>query len=810
MAVEPEVDVERAAQSVVDRIVARLGRSPQALIPILRAVQEELHYLPKAALRRVSEATGIHPSRVFGVSTFYSQFRHRPAGRHTIKVCVGTACHVKGGETVYETFRKHLAIRGDEDTDAEGGFSVEKVACLGCCMLAPVVQIDDVTYGFVETRRVPEVLRDFLESRKQATEAAKALAVEGRAQGEIRTCLCSSCVAAGAKDVSEEFRRQVWALNLPVLLKSVGCTGRSFEAPLVEVAVEGGHRFRYGLVKPVDARGILLAHFRPSGVTRRLRASVWEALGRVLEGRPFEPVTRFPAHARQGLDGTCGDRQRRLVTEGAGEMDALDVDAYIESGGFTALRRCLEDLSPEQIVACIDESGLMGRGGAGYSTGTKWAQVRQQVGKSKVIICNGDEGDPGAFMDRMILESFPYRVIEGMAIAARAVGAETGFMYVRGEYPLALERLGLALDVCRARGILGESLMGSGVRLELRTAAGAGAFVCGEETALIQALEGRRGMPRLRPPFPSESGLWGCPTLINNVETFGLVPWIIRHGAQAFAASGTAGSTGTKAFALAGKVRRGGLVEVPMGITIGEIVHVVGGGVADGKQLKAVQIGGPSGGCVPASRSDVVIDFEELQSVGAIMGSGGLVVLDEDDCMVEVARYFLSFTQAESCGKCTFCRVGTKRMLALLERLCAGEGTEADLAALQGLGKLVREGSLCGLGRTAPNPLLSALEHFRNEFEAHVHGRCPAKRCKALIRYRISEDCIGCTRCAQRCPAEAIEGRPYQQHEIDEEKCTRCDTCRQVCPAEAVRVEDRQVTAPDPANGAELNAETAD
>jgi NADH:ubiquinone oxidoreductase subunit F (NADH-binding) len=402
------------------------------------------------------------------------------------------------------------------------------------------------------------------------------------------------------------------------------------------------------------------------------------------------------------------------------------------------------------------------------------------------VICNGDEGDPGAFMDRMLLESYPFRVIEGLIIAAFAVGATKGIFYIRAEYPLAVKRIREAIKICEDAGLLGENILGSDFSFGVRLFEGAGAFVCGEETALIASVEGKRGLPQLRPPYPSEKGLWDKPTLINNTETLATIPWIIRKGGEAFGKIGTENSKGTKVFALAGKINRGGLIEVPMGITIRKIIEDIGGGIPDGKKFKAVQIGGPSGGCIPASMADTPIDFGSLAEVGAMMGSGGLIVLDETDCMVDIARYFLSFTQDQSCGRCTFCRIGTRRMLDILNKICSGKGKIEDLESLEKLAISVNKGSMCGLGKTAPNPVLSTLKYFRHEYEAHINGHCPTGKCKDLISYEITSDCIGCTKCAQRCPSGAIALKPYELHVVEMDKCIKCDICRQICPVDAV------------------------
>jgi NADH-quinone oxidoreductase subunit F len=774
--------------SEVDRIVARIGGAAECVLPLLQAVQAHYHYLPIPALKRVSALTGIAPSAIAGVSTFYAQFRHKPAGRHNVRVCVGTACHVKGAGAVLESFRRLLGIEGEDDTDAERLFTVQKVACLGCCMLAPVVQIDDVIYGAMAPEKVAATLGDFLRSARASASHGPGTGA-GRGRGEVRLCCCSSCGAAGAESVFRQFADDAKDLGLTVPVRSVGCTGASFDAPLVHVAGARGDEYRYGRVRPGDCRRILLRHFAPARLLPRLSATIERVLGSLVDsGAQQDGIVRYAADVRDGRSPWGAAGQVHVATEHGGQMGPLAMDEYEAHDGFQAWQGA-RVTAPDDVVARISDSGLRGRGGAGYPTGRKWAAVRAAAGRVKYVICNGDEGDPGAFMDRMILESFPYRVIEGLLVACHAVGAREGIFYIREEYPLAVRRVREAIQRFEGSKAAEDAP-------RMRVAEGAGAFVCGEETALIAALEGRRGTPVYRPPYPAESGLHGCPTLVNNVETLALVPWILRHGPAAFAAMGSRGSAGTKTFALAGRVRRGGLIEVPMGTPMRAIVEDLGGGAGEGRRVKAVQIGGPSGGCLPAALSDLPVDYEALVEAGAIMGSGGLVVLDDTDCMVDVARYFLEFTQHESCGKCTFCRVGTRRMLDMLEALCAGRAGRDTLAELEQLALAVRAGSLCGLGRTAPNSVLSTLRYFRGEYEAHAQGGCPAGKCKALIRYAINEKCIGCTRCAQRCPVDAIPMRPYERHEIDQALCTRCDTCRKVCPAGAVEILPRAAKEP--------------
>ena len=776
----------------VDRTVDEIGTEPENVLKILHAVQGHFGYLPREALERVCKITQITPASIEGVSSFYDHFRHRPVGRHIIHVCVGTACHVKGADRVHEAFYRHLGIPAGEDTDAQKLFTVEKIACLGCCTLAPAVQIDKVTYGHLTPDTVSTVIGDFLryeQSRAGRKKKTQKLQVDkSESRGEVRLGLGSCCVARGSGKLRDALEKALVDTGIKLQVKRVGCVGMCHQTPLLEVVPSNGKSYLYARVQPEDARAVILRHFKVNGIQKRISTSVSQMLETILSDEKTEPVTRHSIDVRDKPIADFLGRQKHIATENHGNIDPVDIDEYVASGGFSAMQKCVMEMSPEEIISEIEHSGLRGRGGAGYPTGRKWSAIRNQKTDKKFIVCNGDEGDPGAFMDRMLMESYPYRIIEGMIIAACAVGADEGYLYIRAEYPLAIERITQALNNCRQRGFIGGEIIKSGFSLDLKIMPGAGAFVCGEETALIASIEGRRGMPRLRPPYPAQSGLWGKPTLINNVETYAAVPWIIRNGAEAFAKLGTDSSKGTKVFALAGKVDRVGLIEVPMGISVRQIIEDIGGGIAGGLQFKAVQVGGPSGGCVPAELAHMPVDYETLKEIGTMMGSGGLVALDETDCMVDIARYFLEFTQNQSCGKCTFCRIGTRRMLDILERLCAGQGVKADIEELEHLARMVKKTSLCGLGTTAPNPVLSTIRYFRDEYEAHVEKRCPAGKCKALIVYSVTDDCIGCTLCAQHCPVNAIEMKPYEKHEIDAGKCVRCGTCKNICPADAVEV----------------------
>jgi NADH:ubiquinone oxidoreductase subunit F (NADH-binding)/NADH:ubiquinone oxidoreductase subunit E len=767
-----------------------VGRSADKIIPLLQSIQKQYNYLPQPALKHLCDNSDICPADVTGVSTFYSQFRHTPAGCHSINVCIGTACHVKGADLVYEGFHRHLCCADGEDTDPQKLFTINKVACLGCCSLAPVVQIDDIVYGHVTAAAVGGVIKDFL-GRKDKRAGNKEVADDKKTPdtNEIRVCLNSCCTAAGSNAVGMAARKTIDKYKLPVKIKRVGCVNMCHQTPLLEIVVNGKSH-HYARINPDDVQSVILNHFRPAGLINRAACWIDTKMESLLLSEDIESKVKGIRVDEDRID-RFFSKQKHIATEHYGSAGPLDIDEYMEKGGFSALRKCLRELSTDDTVDIITDSGLRGRGGAGFPAGLKWQAVRNHSsgGQDDVyLICNGDEGDPGAYMDRMLLESFPYRIIEGMLIAAYAVGAKEGLFYIRAEYPASIKTMREAIDVCEKKNLLGDRILGTGFSVKFTIIEGAGAFVCGEETALIQSIQGQRGMPTPKPPYPASKGLRGKPTLINNCETLACVPWIIRSGAAEFKAAGTPKSPGTKVFALAGKTAQGGLIETPMGITIKDIVEHIGGGIANGRTFKAVQIGGPSGGCIPAKLCGTSVDFEHLAEAGAMMGSGGLVVLDERDCMVDIAKYFLTFTQDQSCGRCTFCRVGTKRMLDILEKICDGKGIARDLVILEELAVSVKNASLCGLGKTAPNPVLTTLKYFRDEYEAHIRGECPAGKCKNLISYAVTDKCNGCTICHQYCPVNAIPFTPYERHTVNDTLCTRCDACRTACPPEAIKI----------------------
>lgn len=563
--------------------------------------------------------------------------------------------------------------------------------------------------------------------------------------------------AAGAHKVMDELEQ---IKDIQFEYEITGCIGMCHLEPIMEIH-DNGEMYRFVKVMPEDVRPIL------------------------------EDYKNFADKMISEIDSEGLEKQPRVVLRNCGVINPESIDDYINIGGYEAIKNCYESKSQDAVIDEIKKSGLRGRGGAGFPTWFKWDAAKKSAGQKKYVVCNADEGDPGAFMDRSVLEGDPHNLIEGMMICGFAIGADEGVVYVRAEYPLAILRLQKAIEDATERGFLGENIFGiPGRNFSLRIKAGAGAFVCGEETALIASLEGERGMPRLKPPFPAQKGYWQLPTNINNVETFANVPWIIKNGGEAFAKYGIETSRGTKVFALTGKVKKGGLVEVPMGITLKEIIYGVGGGIVGDRPFKAVQLGGPSGGCVPAELIDTKVDYESITKTGAIVGSGGMVVMDDTTCMVDMARFFLDFTCKESCGKCTYCRLGTKRMLEILERITAGEGREGDIELLEELSYKVKDGSLCGLGQTAPNPVLTTIKYFRNEYEDHIYNKtCTAKQCSALIKYVIDpEKCVGCTVCAKACPVSCISGERKEPHLINQDACIKCGQCYQKCKFDAISV----------------------
>lgn len=590
-------------------------------------------------------------------------------------------------------------------------------------------------------------------------------------RAHVLVCGGTGCTSGGSPEIRARLEKELAAKGLDKEVKVVttGCHGLCEMGPLVIVYPEGT---MYTHVTPDDVPDIVNEHLYKGRIVERLLYK--------------EPLTeeKVPHYG----DLPFYQKQKRVVLQNCGYINPERIEEYIARGGYSALAKVLGEMTPEEVIAEVKKSGLRGRGGAGFPTGLKWEFCRKAVGEPKYVVCNGDEGDPGAFMDRSVMEGDPHRVLEGMIIGAYAIGASEGYIYVRAEYPLAVKRLRIAMKQAEELGLLGDNILGSGFSFRIHIKEGAGAFVCGEETALMASIMGQRGMPRPRPPFPANQGLWDKPTNINNVETWANIPDIILKGGDWFASMGTEKSKGTKVFALTGKVRNTGLVEVPMGITLREIIFDIGGGIPNGKKFKAVQIGGPSGGCLPESQLDLPVDYESLTGAGAIMGSGGLVVMDEDTCIVDVARFFLNFTRSESCGKCTPCREGIKRMLEILDRIAAGKGKMEDLDLLERTALVVKQSALCGLGQTAPNPILSTLRYFRDEYVAHIQDkRCPAGVCTALLVYRIKPElCRGCTACTKVCPVGAISGTRKEVHFIDPDKCIKCGACMERCPFGAI------------------------
>lgn len=600
--------------------------------------------------------------------------------------------------------------------------------------------------------------------------------------------------AAGANEVAEEFHKHIAASEREdICLRRVGCTGRCSREPIVAIVEDNKKACIYQQVTREKVHEIFISHLLNKTPCKKYMLCS-EKESKKIPGQTAlqKKLAKMPLTKRfYDLYGNvpfyC--KQVRIALRHVGLIDPLSFEEYINNFGFSALASVLSQNDPAAVIEIIKQSNLRGRGGAGFPTGLKWNFARANQSDEKYIICNADEGDPGTFMDRNMLESDPFSIIEGLMIGGFAIGACRGFFYIRAEYPLAVERVEKAISICRKNGLLGKKILNSGFDFDIDVKLGAGAFVCGEETALIHSIEGERGQPRIRPPYPAEKGLFGKPTVINNVETLGNVPFIIEAGADFFKSVGTEKSGGTKVFALTGKAAQTGLIEIPMGTPLREVVETIGGGAAHGRKIKAVQTGGPAGGSIPADLLDTPIDYETLKALGSMMGSGGMIVLDEDDCMVDIAKFFVGFTQDESCGKCTPCREGTKRLLELLERITQGKGDMEDLTKLERLAKLVKHASLCGLGKAAPNPILSTFNRFYDEYVAHVkEKRCPSKKCAALIHYKIDPDkCVGCTACARNCPVSCIAGEVKKVHEIDQSRCIKCGKCFEACRFDAVK-----------------------
>jgi len=586
----------------------------------------------------------------------------------------------------------------------------------------------------------------------------------------ILICRGTGCESSKSAEIQEVLTEELKGTDVEV--KFTGCHGMCQQGPIVIIEPED---IFYAQVKLKDVPKIVETHINKGETVKSL---VYK-----------DPTTkeRIPTYH----DIPFYKRQKRLVLRNCGQINPEDIEDSLAAGTYQGLEKALK-MTPQEIVSEVKESGLRGRGGGGFSTGMKWQFCQAADGDIKYVLCNADEGDPGAFMDRSVLEGDPHSVLEGMIIAGYAIGSEKGYIYCRAEYPLAIKRLQIAIDQARDHGFLGENILDSGYSLDIEIFLGAGAFVCGEETALITSIAGNRGMPRSRPPYPANSGLYGKPTLLNNVKTYANIPLIIKNGSAWFADIGTDNSKGTAVFALTGKIANSGLIEVPMGVTLREIIYEIGGGVLNGKKFKAVQTGGPSGGCLPESFLDTPVDYDSLIEAGSMMGSGGMVVLDEETCMVDVARYFLDFTEKESCGKCVPCRLGTKQLLTILEDIVEGRGNPGDIDRLEELAQGIKMGSLCGLGQTAPNPVLTTIRYFRDEYEAHINDNaCPAKQCKAFITYHIEDSCVGCGLCLRNCPVEAISGESKELHYIDQDICIKCGICYEVCPPKVFSIEIR-------------------
>ncbi|HOX24239.1 MAG TPA: NAD(P)H-dependent oxidoreductase subunit E [Candidatus Krumholzibacteria bacterium] len=790
----------------IGRIADRWHRDPDYVIEMMQDVQEEFRHIPKPAIDHLNRLTGVPKAYLYHIATFYKAFSLEPKGETTIQVCLGTACHVKGGANLLASLERILDVKAG-GTTKDNKYTLDAVACLGACSIAPVVKIGDEVHGNVKAKDLEKLLRQAGKGKParrdhdRAAAAAEAPAATGACacdlgairereraktaayKGMLMVCTGTGCVAAKGFDVRDRLRELLREnqLDRDYLVVPTGCNGFCAVGPIVVVQPEGTF---YQMVQEADLQEIIDTHLKGGRPVERL-------LHRDPLSGKINPTMR---------DIAFFSKQQLIALRNKGLIDPENIDHYIARGGYEALARTLAAKSGDDVIREVIRSGLRGRGGGGFPAGLKWESGRKAARERQAeifVVCNADEGDPGAFMDRSIIETDPHTVIEGMLIGAFAVGARQGFIYIRKEYPLALERLQKALAQARERGLLGEKILGRDFAFDIRVHRGAGAFVCGESSALMASMSGRAGEPRAKYVHNVEYGYRDQPTVLNNVETWANIPVIMDRGAEWFAAIGTGdvsrdpwrGSSGTKVFSLVGNIRNTGLVEVPMGITLREIIEDVGGGIPDGRKFKAVQTGGPSGGCLPASLLDMPVDFDSLTAAGSMMGSGGMIVMNDRTCMVDVARYFIDFLMDESCGKCTPCREGLKALSDTLNRICRGEGKESDLDLLAEVSATVAETSLCQLGGSAPNPVLSTLKYFREEYLEHIRDRrCRAGVCKPLIAYTILDTCTGCLACVKPCPTGAISGVKKQVHVIDQDLCIKCGICHEVCKFDAVEV----------------------
>ncbi len=785
---------------VYDQIIERHNSEPSSLIMILQDIQADCGYLPEEAIERVSEKLGLSRAQIFSVATFYKSFSLYPRGKHKVDICEGTACHIRGASVLMSQVSEELGIKAGETT-VDGELTLNSVHCVGACAMAPVVVIDGEYHGNVTASQLAKEIKRCcsVDSVVAAQEAEKGVEEKtvpiaritsakhfynlqeeimvSHAPDEPRILVCAGtgCLAKGSLKVAQalEFELEKAGREIPVklALKKVGCQGFCEKGPLVIIWPQ---KVFYNNVKQEDASEIITETILENKVVERLLYHDPDS------GNWVDQYEEIPFFAGQ----------QRIALRNVGTLDPLDISEYIAHGGFKALVKALSTMSPEEVIAEVERSGLRGRGGGGFPTGRKWRTSAAVPSDMRYVICNGDEGDPGAFMDRSIMEGDPYSVIEGMIICAYAVGASRGYIYVREEYPRALKHLQTAIDQCNRAGLLGDRICGTNFNFQITINRGTGAFICGESTALMQSIEGNVGEPRAKYIRSAERGLYDKPTVLNNVETFTNIPVIVDLGAEWFAQTGTTGSPGTKVFSVVGKVKNTGLVEVPMGITMRQIIYNICGGILHNKSFKAVQTGGPSGGCLPADMLDLPVDFDTLTREGSMMGSGGMIVMDEETCMVDVARYFTDFLNQESCGKCAACRLGLANLHEILDRICQGRGESYDLQNIEKLLDLLEQGSLCGLGKSAANPVRSTLKHFYDEYLAHIEEKkCPAGVCRALISFRITDNCTGCRRCARVCPQKAISGNKKEMHIIDQELCNRCGLCKVTCNFEAITVE---------------------